>query len=63
MKKMTAAVRCKGTNETTVITSEYATKAAFRKDLNANGYEVVGRVVVEGENNAKQRRYEKGCRA
>lgn len=61
MKNMTAVVRSDG--GTTTITSEYSTKADFKKDLLANGYTVVGRITVEGENNAKTRRYDKGCRA
>lgn len=63
MLKMTAAVRDKDTGETTVITSEYATKAAFKRDLNANGYVVIGRITVDGDASAKTRRYERGSRA
>lgn len=61
MVKMSAAVMQDG--ETTVIASEYETKSAFLKDLRANGYTVIGRVTVEGEENAKTRRYDRGCRA
>jgi hypothetical protein len=63
MKTMTAAVRDNNTGETMVIKSEYATKEAFKKDLNSNGYTVVGRIEVDGETSAKTKRYERGCRA
>ena len=52
-KKMTAAVRDMDGN-TTTITSDYSNKKAFRDDMNANGYTVIGSVMVEGEENRAQ---------
>lgn len=46
--KMTAAVMDKETGEKTVITSEYESKEKFKFDLNRNGYQVIGRISVEG---------------
>ncbi len=59
---MEAAVRDNQTKETMVIKSEYASKKAFREDLNANGYTVIGRVTVDGEKNERTRLYDMGCR-
>lgn len=62
MKTMTAAVKDNQTGETMVIKSEYATKAAFKNDLNANGYTVVGRILVEGEETRVTKLYERGVK-
>jgi len=59
-KKMTAAVR-KENGELMAVTSEYSSKKAFREDLNANGYVVIGRITVEGEEEGKH--YRTGLRA
>lgn len=61
MTNYTAAVKDQDGN-TTVITSEYESKQAFKKDLNANGYTVIGRITFEGEQTKSRNLYEKGKR-
>jgi ABC-type proline/glycine betaine transport system substrate-binding protein len=64
MKKMIAAVRDKQSGEILNIESEYESKAAFKNDLNKNGYSVIGRISVEGEKeNMRSRLYDRGFRA
>jgi len=46
----------------TVIKSEYDSKKAFKKDLNNNGYVVIGRVSYDGENTRASRLYELGAK-
>ena len=57
--RMKAAVRNEN-GETMVIESEYETKQAFKNDLHANGYTVIGRIEVEGEK--RNATYDRGCR-
>jgi hypothetical protein len=63
MKKMIATVRERESKEILNITSEYNTLKEFRTDLNRNGYEVIGRIEVEGENNKRKELYDRGCKA
>jgi hypothetical protein len=63
MKKMIAAARDKQSKEIITIESEYESKAAFKKDLNNNGYEVIGRISVDGEKETtRSRLYDRGIR-
>ena len=59
---MEAAIRDNQTKEILTIKSEYASKKAFREELNRNGYTVIGRITVEGEENEKTRLYDLGCK-
>lgn len=59
-KIMTVVV--KDDRETFTIKSEYETKQAFIDDLHANGYTVVGRISVEGEDNERTRLYDRGIK-
>jgi len=64
MKKMIAVARDKQSKEIITIESEYESKAAFKKDLNNNGYEVIGRISVDGEKETtRSRLYDRGIRA
>lgn len=62
MKKLTAVVKDKNNGEIIVIESEYVNKAQFRKDLNRNGYQVIGRIQDKKENNKKSELYNKGIK-
>ena len=61
-KMMTAVVRENNSKKLTIIKSEYETKQTFIDDLHANGYTVVGRITVEGEDNERTKLYNLGVR-
>lgn len=58
---MSAAVKT-ADGYTTVIESEYESKQAFKKDLNSNGYTVIGRISVANDTSKRTELYNKGCK-
>ena len=60
MKIFQAAVKDNKTGEVTTIESEYRNKKEFRRDLNKNGYSVIGRVEDKSEYNIRKSAYDRG---
>jgi len=59
---LTASVIDKETGKKSLITSEYSSISGFRKDLNRNGYRVIGRVSYENDLRKKTYYYNRGIK-